>query len=127
VDYSKSPPFSQKCRQYFHPHLSFSLPSCQNPCLASSSFWHPSYGSLDSSLDVTSNTYIWFYHKHCNGCLDTFTNVQFLSSSCLFLSTSSSPTLKHFGVFLFRTTWPPFLMALVLHVLCLHIGLINGI
>jgi hypothetical protein len=127
-DYSKSPPLAPKCRQYSHRHLSFSLPSCQNPCLARSSFWQPSYGSFDSTLDINSNTYLWFYHQYfngCSGCLDPFTNVQWLPSSCLFLPTSSSPTWNHFGVFMFRTTWLSFVMEHVLHVLCVCTGLIN--
>jgi hypothetical protein len=71
-----------------------------NPWLVGSSFWHPSYGSFDSYMDVASNTYLqrdYQYYIGCGGCLVSCTDVQWLMSLCPLLSTSFSPPWKHLG------------------------------
>jgi hypothetical protein len=69
--------------------------------LEGSSSWNLSYGSHGSSLDVVSNTFLQCDHQYCNGYndyLDPCINLQWLTSSCISLSTSSFPPWKHLGV-----------------------------
>jgi hypothetical protein len=61
------------------------------------SFSWPPCGSLDSILDVASNTYLVYAHQYYNSFLDPCTNAQWLLSSCPFLSTSSFPPWKCLG------------------------------